>query len=42
MAMGVAPSAIGGPLGLIVQSRGMAPGEGKLTSHSLREAEMAR
>ena len=42
MAVRVAPGAIGGPLGLIVQSSGKAPGEGKLTSNSCREAEMAR
>ena len=42
MAVRVAPGAIGGPLGLIVQSSGRAPGEGKLTRHSCREAEMAR
>ena len=42
MAVRVAPGAIGGPLGLIVQSSGRAPGEGKLTSHSCREAEMSR
>ena len=42
MAMGVAPGAIGGLLQLIVQSSGRAPGEDKLTSHSCREAEMAR
>ena len=34
MAVRVAPGAIGGPLGLIVQLSGRAPGEGKLTSHS--------
>ena len=42
MAVRVAPGAIGGPLGLIVQSSGRAPGEGKLMSHSCKEAEMAR
>ena len=42
MAMRVTPRAIGGSLGLIVQSRGRAPGEGKLASHSLREAEVVR
>ena len=42
MAVTVAPGAIGRPLGLIVQLSGRAPGEGKLTSHSCREAEMAR
>ena len=42
MAMRVAPRTIGGPLGLIVQPRGRAPGEGKLASHSRREAEVAR
>ena len=42
MAVRVAPGTIGGPLGLIVQSSGRVPGEGKLTNHSCREAEMAR
>ena len=39
MAKGVAPGAIGGPLRLIIQPCGKLSGEGKLASHSRRDAD---
>ena len=42
MSMRMTPHVISGPLRLIIQPRGRPSGEGKLASHSRREAEVAR